>query len=143
MRDPFQEDSREIKAREADLSYVKLDGNVGCLVNGAGLAMATMDVISESGSKPANFLDVGGGADENKVSEAMQIICSDSEVEKIFVNLFGGILRCDIAARGIVMASQKVEMPPVVVRMLGTNADEGRDILLKSGLNFSLIFFMT
>lgn len=139
MRDPFQEDSREIKAREADLSYVKLDGNVGCLVNGAGLAMATMDVISESGSKPANFLDVGGGADENKVSEAMQIICSDSEVEKIFVNLFGGILRCDIAARGIVMASQKVEMPPVVVRMLGTNADEGRDILLKSGLKVKLV----
>ncbi len=139
LRDSLQEDPRETQAREADLSYVKLDGNVGCLVNGAGLAMATMDVISESGSKPANFLDVGGGADENKVSEAMQIICSDSEVEKIFVNLFGGILRCDVAARGIVMASQRVEMPPVVVRMLGTNADEGRDILLKSGLKVKLV----
>ena len=139
MRDPLQEDPRETQAREADLSYVKLDGNVGCLVNGAGLAMATMDVISESGSRPANFLDVGGGADENKVSKAMQIICSDSEVEKIFVNLFGGILRCDIAARGIVMASERVEMPPVVVRMLGTNADEGRNILLESGLKVKLV----
>jgi len=139
MRDALQEDPRETKARESNLSYVKLDGNVGCLVNGAGLAMATMDVISESGSRPANFLDVGGGADENKVSEAMQIICSDSEVEKIFVNLFGGILRCDVPARGIVMAAGKVKMPPVVVRMLGTNADAGRNILLKSGLKVKLV----
>ena len=139
MRDKDQEDKRETRASESSINYVKLDGNVGCLVNGAGLAMATMDVISEGGATPANFLDIGGGADEDKVSEAMKIICSDPDVNKIFVNLFGGILRCDVAARGIVQASKETNIPPIVVRMLGTNADEGSQILLESSLDVKLI----
>jgi len=139
MRDKDQEDKRETRASESSINYVKLDGNVGCLVNGAGLAMATMDVISEGGATPANFLDIGGGADEDKVAEAMKIICSDPDVNKIFVNLFGGILRCDVAARGIVQASKETNIPPIVVRMLGTNADEGSQILLESSLDVKLI----
>ena len=139
LRDISQEDERETRADKSNINYVKLDGNVGCLVNGAGLAMATMDVISESGSQPANFLDIGGGADEDKVAEAMKIICSDTDVDKIFVNLFGGILRCDVAARGIVQASKETTIPPIIVRMLGTNADEGLQILLDSSLEVKLI----
>ena len=139
LRDISQEDERETRADKSNINYVKLDGNVGCLVNGAGLAMATMDVISESGSQPANFLDIGGGADEDKVAEAMKIICSDTDVDKIFVNLFGGILRCDVAARGIVQASKETTIPPIIVRMLGTNADEGSQILLDSSLEVKLI----
>ena len=139
LRDINQEDERETRADKSNINYVKLDGNVGCLVNGAGLAMATMDVISESGSQPANFLDIGGGADEDKVAEAMKIICSDTDVDKIFVNLFGGILRCDVAARGIVQASKETTIPPIIVRMLGTNADEGAQILLDSSLEVKLI----
>ena len=139
LRDINQEDERETRADKSNINYVKLDGNVGCLVNGAGLAMATMDVISESGSQPANFLDIGGGADEDKVAEAMKIICSDTDVDKIFVNLFGGILRCDVAARGIVQASKETTIPPIIVRMLGTNAEEGAQILLDSSLEVKLI----
>ena len=139
LRDIHQEDERETRADKSNINYVKLDGNVGCLVNGAGLAMATMDVISEAGSQPANFLDIGGGADEDKVAEAMKIICSDTDVNKIFVNLFGGILRCDVAARGIVQASKEITVPPIIVRMLGTNADEGSQILLDSSLDVKLI----
>ena len=139
MRDKDQEDKRETRASESSINYVKLGGNIGCLVNGAGLAMATMDVISEGGATPANFLDIGGGADEDKVAEAMKIICSDPDVNKIFVNLFGGILRCDVAARGIVQASKETNIPPIVVRMLGTNADEGSQILLESSLDVKLI----
>ena len=139
LRDIHQEDERETRADKSNINYVKLDGNVGCLVNGAGLAMATMDVISEAGSQPANFLDIGGGADEDKVAEAMKIICSDTDVDKIFVNLFGGILRCDVAARGIVQASKETTIPPIIVRMLGTNADEGAQILLDSSLEVKLI----
>ena len=139
LRDINQEDERETRADKSNINYVKLDGNVGCLVNGAGLAMATMDVISESGSQPANFLDIGGGADEDKVAEAMKIICSDTDVDKIFVNLFGGILRCDVAARGIVQASKETTIPPIIVRMLCTNADEGAQILLDSSLEVKLI----
>ena len=139
LRDIHQEDERETRAAKSNINYVKLDGNVGCLVNGAGLAMATMDVISEAGSQPANFLDIGGGADEDKVAEAMKIICSDTDVDKIFVNLFGGILRCDVAARGIVQASKETTVPPIIVRMLGTNADEGSQILLDSSLDVKLI----
>ena len=139
LRDINQEDERETRADKSNINYVKLDGNVGCLVNGAGLAMATMDVISESGLQPANFLDIGGGADEDKVAEAMKIICSDTDVDKIFVNLFGGILRCDVAARGIVQASKETTIPPIIVRMLGTNADEGAQILLDSSLEVKLI----
>ena len=139
LRDIHQEDERETRADKSNINYVKLDGNVGCLVNGAGLAMATMDVVSEAGSQPANFLDIGGGADEDKVAEAMKIICSDTDVDKIFVNLFGGILRCDVAARGIVQASKETTVPPIIVRMLGTNADEGSQILLDSSLDVKLI----
>ena len=141
LRDPGQEDPSEIEAQEADVSYVKLDGDVGCMVNGAGLAMATMDVIQEAGAAAANFLDVGGGADEEKVAHAMRIILADSSVSRVLVNLFGGILRCDVAARGILMAAEAMPeaMRPMVVRMLGTNADEGRAILAESDLEVTLV----
>ena len=139
--DPAQEDPFEKQAAKFGISYVKLDGDIGCLVNGAGLAMATMDVTRSSGASPANFLDVGGGADESKVSEALKIILLDEKVKKIFINIFGGILKCDIVARGILDASRNIdrEFPELVVRMLGTNFDEGREILMKSGLNISLV----
>ena len=127
LHDPEQEDDLEAKAGEFGVSYVKLDGDVGCMVNGAGLAMATMDVTFGVGAVPANFLDVGGSADEEKVSQALKIILSDESVDKVLVNIFGGILRCDVVARGVLMAAKEAdrEMPPMVVRMLGTNADEG------------------
>ena len=141
LRDPDQDDPREAEAREHDISYVKLDGNVGCVVNGAGLAMATMDVAVAAGAMPANFLDVGGGADEERVAQAMRIILRDPDVTCILVNLFGGILRSDVAARGFLMAAE--EMPgslrPMVVRMLGTNAEEGRRLLADSGLDVTLV----
>ncbi len=139
--DPAQEDPFEKQAAKFGISYVKLDGDIGCLVNGAGLAMATMDVTRSSGASPANFLDVGGGADESKVSEALKIILLDEKVKKIFINIFGGILKCDIVARGILDASRNIdrEFPELVGRMLGTNFDEGREILMKSGLNISLV----
>ena len=136
MRDPGQEDVFEAQAQEHDISYVKLDGNVGCLVNGAGLAMATMDVIKSAGASPANFLDVGGGASDDKVAMAFGIMLSDPQVKRILVNVFGGILRCDIAARGIVKACRERGADlPILVRMLGTNVDEGKTILRESGLN--------
>ena len=135
LRDTSQEDALEVQASEADIAYVKLDGNVGCLVNGAGLAMATMDTVKFAGAEPANFLDVGGGASEEKISTAIQLMVSDEKVERVLVNIFGGILRCDIAARGIVDAYGKAQRrPPLVVRMLGTNVDEGKQILAESGL---------
>ena len=136
MRDPEQEDPFESQAREHDISYVKLDGEMGCLVNGAGLAMATMDVIESAGASPANFLDVGGGASEEKVATAFGIMLSDPQVKRVLVNVFGGILRCDIAARGIVKACKDrgTDMP-ILVRMLGTNVDEGKLVLRESGLN--------
>ena len=134
-RDPGQEEPLEAQAQEHGISYVKLDGNVGCLVNGAGLAMATMDVIERAGSRPANFLDVGGGASEDKVARALDIMISDPHVDRILVNIFGGILRCDIAARGIVRAcKEKGSGLPILVRMLGTNVEEGKTILKDSGL---------
>ncbi|MCH8206887.1 MAG: ADP-forming succinate--CoA ligase subunit beta [Chloroflexi bacterium] len=141
LRDSDQEDPREVQAQNAGVSYVKLDGDVGCMVNGAGLAMATMDVIQEAGAAPANFLDVGGGADEEKVAAAMQIILSDPSVGRVLVNLFGGILRCDVAARGILMAAEAMPhaIRPMVVRMLGTNAEEGRAILGESSLEIRLV----
>tara|TARA_B100000945_G_scaffold91671_1_gene71605 strand:- start:16856 stop:18013 length:1158 start_codon:yes stop_codon:yes gene_type:complete len=141
MSDPSQEDPREVEARENDINYVKLDGNIGCIVNGAGLAMATMDVASTSGASPANFLDIGGGADEEKVSKALKLVLSDQSVDVVLVNLFGGILRCDIAARGFIMASKEEPkmMKPMIVRMLGTNADEGREILSNSDLEITLV----
>ncbi len=135
LRDRTQEDELEAEASDLDISYVKLDGDVGCLVNGAGLAMATMDVTRAAGATPANFLDVGGGASDEKVASAVRIILSDPKVNRVLVNIFGGILRCDVAARGIVMAYQQKESQlPLVVRMLGTNVDEGKRILWESGL---------
>ena len=136
MRDPEQDDPFEAQAQEYGISYVKLDGDVGCLVNGAGLAMATMDVIQSAGASPANFLDVGGGANEEKVARAFGIMLSDPQVKRILVNVFGGILRCDIAARGIVMAcKERGADVPLLVRMRGTNVEEGKSILAESGLN--------
>jgi succinyl-CoA synthetase beta subunit len=135
MRDEDEEDEREKVARDNDLSYVALDGNIGCMVNGAGLAMATMDIIKLHGGKPANFLDVGGGADAKKVETAFKLILSDSNVQGILVNIFGGIMRCDIIAEGIIAAAKQVELRvPLVVRLEGTNVDEGRKILSGSGL---------
>ena len=141
LHDPKQEDPLEIQAREYNISYVKLEGDVGCMVNGAGLAMATMDVVLSTGAQPANFLDVGGGADEEKISKAIDIILSDTNVKRILINIFGGIVRCDVVARGIMMAAESTnhQMPPMVVRMLGTNADEGRCILKGSSLNVTLV----
>ena len=135
LRDPSQEDELEAQAADLDIAYVNLDGDVGCLVNGAGLAMATLDVTSAAGAAPANFLDVGGGASVEKVASAVSIILSDSKVRRVLVNVFGGILRCDIAAEGIVLAYRNTESQlPVVVRMLGTNVDDGKRILAESGL---------
>ena len=141
LRDSEQEDDLEAKAGEFGVSYVKLDGDVGCMVNGAGLAMATMDVTFGVGAVPANFLDVGGSADEEKVSQALKIILSDESVNKVLVNIFGGILRCDVVARGVLMAAKEAdrEMPPMVVRMLGTNADEGRRLLDESTLEVIIV----
>ena len=136
LRDRSQEDELEAQATDMDISYVKLDGDVGCLVNGAGLAMATLDTTSAVGAAPANFLDVGGGASEEKVAGAVRIILSDPGVNRVLVNIFGGILRCDVAARGIVQAfQQKGSKLPLVVRMLGTNVEEGQAILRDSGLS--------
>jgi succinyl-CoA synthetase beta subunit len=140
LRDVSQEDALEVKASEYGISYVTLDGNVGCMVNGAGLAMATMDTVKFAGAEPANFLDVGGGANEEKISTAIQLMVSDPKVEKVLVNIFGGILRCDIAARGIVDAyGQMARKPDLVVRMLGTNVEEGKQILADSGLEITLV----
>ena len=140
LRDTSQDDSLEVEASEAGIAYVKLDGNVGCMVNGAGLAMATMDIVKFAGAEPANFLDVGGGAAEEKISHAILLMLSDPNVEKVLVNIFGGILRCDIAARGIVDAYGRADrQPPLVVRMLGTNVDEGKQILSESGLAATMV----
>ena len=140
LRDATQDDPLEVEASEAGIAYVKLDGNVGCMVNGAGLAMATMDIVKFAGAEPANFLDVGGGAAEDKISHAILLMLSDFNVEKVLVNIFGGILRCDIAARGIVDAYSKADrQPPLVVRMLGTNVDEGKQILAESGLTATMV----
>ncbi|NUN13215.1 MAG: ADP-forming succinate--CoA ligase subunit beta [Myxococcales bacterium] len=135
LRDLDEEDPLEIQASKYDLSYIKLDGDIGCLVNGAGLAMATMDIIKQVGKEPANFLDVGGGADEAKVTAALQIILSDN-VKGIFINIFGGIMKCDTIAKGVVAAAQKVGIGvPLVVRLEGTNVEEGKRILEQSDLN--------
>jgi succinyl-CoA synthetase beta subunit len=135
MRDPDEEDPKEAQAKEYDLSYIALDGDIGCMVNGAGLAMATMDVIKLSGGKPANFLDVGGGADEQKVTAAFKIILSDPQVKAVLVNIFGGIMKCDVIANGIVAAGKQVGLSiPLVVRLEGTNVALGKEILAQSGL---------
>ncbi len=136
LRDLAEEETTEIRAKEAGLSYVKLDGEIGCLVNGAGLAMATMDVIQLHGGEPANFLDVGGGADEEAVTTAFSIILEDPNVKGILINIFGGIMRCDIIARGVIDATEKLRLEvPLVVRLSGTNFEQGREILKASKLN--------
>ena len=136
LQDKSQEDERELRASEWDLNYVALEGNIGCMVNGAGLAMATMDIIKLKGGQPANFLDVGGGATKERVAEALKIILSDPEVKGILINIFGGIVRCDMIADGIIAAVGEVGIEiPVVVRLEGTKAAEGRELLEKSGLN--------
>lgn len=136
LRDLDEEDEREIEASKYDLSYIALDGNIGCMVNGAGLAMATMDIIKYYGGDPANFLDVGGGATTEKVTEAFKIILSDPQVKGIFVNIFGGIMRCDVIATGVVEAAKQLGLTrPLVVRLEGTNVDLGKQILAESGLN--------
>ncbi|MEJ2106298.1 MAG: ADP-forming succinate--CoA ligase subunit beta [Acidiferrobacteraceae bacterium] len=135
-RDPTQEDPKEHKAHQFGLNYVALDGEIGCMVNGAGLAMATMDLIQLHGGRPANFLDVGGGTTSDKVAEALKIILSDEKVRAILVNIFGGIVRCDLIADGIIAAVREVGLAlPVVVRLEGTNADRGRELLESSGLD--------
>ncbi|MDH5831329.1 ADP-forming succinate--CoA ligase subunit beta [Luteimonas sp. M1R5S18] len=135
MRDIRQEDETEVKASQHDLNYVTMDGNIGCMVNGAGLAMATMDVIKLEGGEPANFLDVGGGANKERVTEAFKLILSDDDVKAIFVNIFGGIVRCDMIAEGIIAAVKEVDVKvPVIVRLEGTNVEEGKKLLRESGL---------
>ncbi|ATD30580.1 ADP-forming succinate--CoA ligase subunit beta [Macrococcoides bohemicum] len=135
LRDLDEEDPKEIEASKYDLSYIALDGNIGCMVNGAGLAMATMDTINHFGGNPANFLDVGGGATKEKVTEAFKIILGDEKVEGIFVNIFGGIMKCDIIAEGVVAAAKELELTiPLVVRLEGTNVEQGKEILNNSGL---------
>jgi succinyl-CoA synthetase beta subunit len=136
FRDLDEEDPREVEAAAFGLSYISLDGNIGCLVNGAGLAMSTMDIIKIHGGEPANFLDVGGGADTEQVTKAFKIILTDEKVEAILVNIFGGIMRCDVIAEGIVAAAKEIGMNvPLVVRLEGTNVDKGKAILAESGLN--------
>jgi succinyl-CoA synthetase beta subunit len=135
MRDVSQEDAKESRAREHDLNYIALDGNIGCMVNGAGLAMATMDLIKLHGGTPANFLDVGGGTTKERVAEAFKLILSDPNVKAILVNIFGGIVRCDLIAEGIISAVKEVGIRiPVVVRLEGTNVEQGRELLKQSGL---------
>src|SRR6266511_358999 len=139
LRDPHEENPLEVEASTHQLNYIKLDGNVGCIVNGASLAMATMDIIKLAGAEPANFLDVGGGASAERVEHAFRILLMDPKVRAVFINIFGGILRCDVFAQGVVQAVTKAKVHiPVVVRMEGTNVEKGRALLQQSGLNFSV-----
>ena len=139
MRDLSQEDPREAEAEESQLNYVALDGNIGCMVNGAGLAMGTMDIVKLHGGNPANFLDVGGGATKERVATAFKIILSDKNVKAVLVNIFGGIVRCDLIANGIIDAVKEVGINvPVVVRLEGNNAELGREILANSDLKLQL-----
>ncbi|MGH6960612.1 MAG: succinate--CoA ligase subunit beta, partial [Dongiaceae bacterium] len=136
LRDEDEEDPTELEAAKYSLNYVKLDGNIGCMVNGAGLAMATMDIIKLYGGSPANFLDVGGGATKERVTAAFKIILSDPNVEGILVNIFGGIMRCDVIAEGVVAAAREISLQvPLVVRLEGTNVELGKKILRESGLD--------
>jgi succinyl-CoA synthetase beta subunit len=139
LRDLDEETPLEVEASKFKLNYIKLDGTIACMVNGAGLAMATMDIIKLSGGSPANFLDVGGGASEDQVKNAFRILLSDPNVRAVFVNIFGGILRCDVLASGVVNAAKELKFKvPVVVRMEGTNVKQGQEILRNSGLNFTV-----
>jgi succinyl-CoA synthetase beta subunit len=136
LRDLTEEDPKEIEASKFDLSYVALDGSIGCMVNGAGLAMATMDIIKLYGAEPANFLDIGGGATKDKVTAAFKIITADAKVKGILVNIFGGIAKCDVIAEGVIAAVKDVGLKvPLVVRLEGTNVDLGKKIIRESGLN--------
>ena len=136
-RDLNEEDPLEVEASKHDINYIKLDGSIGCMVNGAGLAMATMDIVKHSGGEPANFLDVGGGASAEQIEEAFKILLADDKVKAIFINIFGGILRCDRLATGVVSAAKKTDVKvPIVIRMEGTNVEEGNRILKESGFNF-------
>jgi succinyl-CoA synthetase beta subunit len=138
LRDPEEEDARERQAHELDLAYVGLDGEIGCLVNGAGLAMATLDALRVAGGSPANFLDVGGGTDKERVAAAFKLILADPQVKAILVNIFGGIVRCDLVAEGVVAAAKELGVQvPLVVRLQGTNAAQGREILASSGLDIT------
>lgn len=139
LRDPDEEDPFELEASKYGLNYVKLDGTVGCMVNGAGLAMATMDIIKLAGGRPANFLDVGGGAKKEQITNAFRILTSDPDVKAVLINIFGGILRCDILAQGVVESASELKLTlPVVVRMKGTNVEKGKEILRNSGLQFTI-----
>ena len=137
LRDTAEEDPLEVEASKYALNYIKLDGNIACMVNGAGLAMATMDIIQYAGGSPANFLDVGGGANQQQIEHAFEILLSDQNVQAVFINIFGGILRVDTLAQGVVEAAKKTNVQvPVVLRLEGTNVEQGREILKNSGLNF-------
>jgi succinyl-CoA synthetase beta subunit len=137
LRDLGEEDPLEIEASKFSLNYIHLDGNIGCMVNGAGLAMATMDIIKLAGGEPANFLDVGGGANADQIRNAFKILMSDRKVRAVLINIFGGILRCDVLAQGVIAAVQELGVPvPIVIRMEGTNVDEGKRLLRDSGMNF-------
>jgi succinyl-CoA synthetase beta subunit len=139
LRDLNEEDPLEIEASKYDLNYIKLDGNIACMVNGAGLAMATMDIIKLAGGEPANFLDVGGGASQERVEAAFRILLADEHVQAVLINIFGGIVRCDMVARGVVEAAKKLGIKvPVVVRLEGTNVEEGQRVIRESGLNFTV-----
>jgi succinyl-CoA synthetase beta subunit len=138
LRDLSEEEPLEVEASKYSLNYIRLDGNIGCMVNGAGLAMATMDIIKLSGGMPANFLDVGGGANAEQIRNAFKILMSDDNVKAVLINIFGGILRCDVLAAGVIAAVQELHVPvPIVIRMKGTNVEEGNRILADSGLNFT------
>jgi succinyl-CoA synthetase beta subunit len=136
LRDPTEEDPMELEAAKHELNYIKIDGSIGCMVNGAGLAMSTMDIIKLKGGSPANFLDVGGGATRERVTEAFKIIMSDPNVEGILVNIFGGIMRCDVIAEGVVAAAKELALRvPLIVRLEGTNVEKGKEIMANSGIN--------
>jgi succinyl-CoA synthetase beta subunit len=138
LRDLSEEDPLEIEASKFSLNYIHLDGNIGCMVNGAGLAMATMDIIKLAGGEPANFLDVGGGANADQIRNAFRILMSDKNVKAVLINIFGGILRCDVLAQGVIAAVKELGVPvPIVIRMEGTNVDEGKRLLNESGMNFT------
>jgi succinyl-CoA synthetase beta subunit len=138
LRDLNEEDPLEIEASKFSLNYIHLDGNIGCMVNGAGLAMATMDIIKLAGGEPANFLDVGGGANAEQIRNAFKILMSDTNVKAVLINIFGGILRCDVLAQGVIAAVRELGVPvPIVIRMEGTNVDEGKRLLKESGMNFT------
>jgi succinyl-CoA synthetase beta subunit len=138
LRDTAEEDPLEVEASKFSLNYIRLDGNIGCMVNGAGLAMATMDIIKLAGGEPANFLDVGGGANAEQIRNAFKILMSDKNVKAVFINIFGGILRCDVLAAGVIAAVRELGVPvPIVIRMKGTNVEEGKKMLADSGLNFA------